>query len=84
VRNAAAHGEAGRIAIEVSRRDGSASLLVSDDGLGFSVDEALARPAEGHFGLRLLSDQARDAGGTLEINSTPGQGTRLHLEVPTA
>jgi signal transduction histidine kinase len=83
VRNAAAHGHASRIDVAVSQRNGHAALVVADDGVGFSVEEALARPERGHFGLRLLSDQARDAGGTLQIDSSPGRGTRVRLEVPT-
>jgi len=82
VRNAVGHGKAGRVWVHVTAQDGRASLLVSDDGGGFSVDEQVAKPAAGHFGLRLLGDQARDAGGKLDIDSAPGHGTRLRLEVP--
>jgi two-component system NarL family sensor kinase len=82
VRNADQHAAAGEVGIRVGRENGRVELSVSDDGHGFVPDEALARPAEGHFGLRLLSDQVRDAGGTFEIDSAPGKGTRLHIQVP--
>lgn len=56
-------------------------LTVADDGCGFSPDESLARP-DGHFGLRLLTDLCAAAGGVLHVESTCGQGTRVHAEVP--
>jgi signal transduction histidine kinase len=55
-------------------------LEVVDDGRGFVVEEALGARPNGHMGLRLLSELASDAGGSLAICSTPGAGTRLHLE----
>ena len=39
--------------------------------------------AEGHFGLRVLEDLAHEAGGELEIDSAPGAGTRVTVEVAT-
>jgi len=82
LRNAAEHAEARSVSVSVGRENGRATLSVADDGRGFVVDDALTRPPEGHFGLRLLGDQVRDAGGTLEIHSTPGKGSRLRVEVP--
>jgi two-component system, NarL family, sensor kinase len=83
LRNAAEHAEARSVRVSLARENGRVTLSVADDGRGFIPDDALARPAEGHFGLRLLSDQVRDAGGTLEIDSTLGKGSKLHVEVPT-
>ena len=57
-------------------------LVVRDDGRGFSPEQALARQREGHLGLRLLRDLAADAGGRLELESTPGEGTTVRLEAP--
>jgi signal transduction histidine kinase len=82
VRNADQHAEAREVRIRVARENGSVVLSVTDDGRGFIPADALERPAEGHFGLRLLSDQIRDAGGTVEIDSQPGKGTRLFMQVP--
>lgn len=83
VRNATEHAHPRELQISVDNRNGRVVLQVADDGVGFSPAEALDRPAEGHFGLRLLSDQARDMGGTLEVDSAPRRGTRLRMEVPT-
>jgi two-component system NarL family sensor kinase len=57
-------------------------MVVTDDGMGFHPAELGAQQAEGHFGVRLLGDVARAAGGELLIVSTPGNGTRIVLVVP--
>src|SRR4051794_15069571 len=84
LRNAAKHAGADAIDIAVHQSNGHVTLLVSDDGRGCSPAEALDASAEGHFGLRLLADQVRDAGGSLDLDSAPGAGTRLRVEVPSA
>lgn len=77
VRNTVKHAAAEHLYIKVS--DGTRPFVVevTDDGKGFSVDEV---PESGHFGLRLLSDLARDLGAKLELVSAPGQGTSVRLE----
>jgi len=84
LRNAAKHAGADAIDIAVHQSNGHVTLLVSDDGRGCSPAEALDASTEGHFGLRLLADQVRDAGGSLDLDSAPGAGTRLRVEVPSA
>src|SRR4051794_30201025 len=56
VRNVVEHAEASKVEIRLTASDGRATLLIEDDGRGFSAEEALARREEGHFGLRLLAD----------------------------
>jgi signal transduction histidine kinase len=82
LRNVAGHADASTVRVGVARHNGKVTLSVADDGRGFVPDDALRRPREGHLGLRLLSDQARDAGGTLKIDSTPGNGATVTVEVP--
>jgi signal transduction histidine kinase len=54
-------------------------LVVADDGRGFA---AAAGPPEGHFGLLLMGERARAAGGVLTVESAPGRGTRVVLDLP--
>jgi two-component system NarL family sensor kinase len=82
LRNAVEHADPDTVRVRVARDNGKVLLSVADDGRGFLADDALTRPAEGHFGLRLLSDQVRDAGGTFKIVSTPGNGATVSVEVP--
>jgi signal transduction histidine kinase len=84
LRNVAAHAEAASVAVSLSRNgtDGAATLVVQDDGKGFTPDDVAARQAGGHMGMTLLADAADDFGAHLEVDSSPGRGTRVVLEVP--
>ncbi len=62
--------------------DGLVVLELTDDGVGFDVEQVLASPPEGHFGLRLLGDSTSEAGADLLVASAPGAGTRWRLSVP--
>jgi two-component system NarL family sensor kinase len=78
LRNVVKHSGAQRVDVEVARRNGSATLRVEDDGSGFEVD---GRPPGDHFGLRVLRDLVREVGGDLEIDSKPGRGTVVCVDV---
>jgi two-component system, NarL family, sensor kinase len=79
LRNVAKHSDASRVLVRAERENGHAVLTVEDDGRGFASDAEA-----GHFGLRIMEDLARDAGGRLVVESAPGEGTRVELEVPVA
>jgi two-component system, NarL family, sensor kinase len=81
VRNAARYSEADSLSVHVVGDNGRVALTVADDGSGFEPDREPAGD-DGHFGLRLLSELARDAGGSLEVDSAPGRGTTVRLELP--
>jgi signal transduction histidine kinase len=80
VRNAVKHAGARSVSVRVAPTEAGARLVVEDDGSGF--DPSVAED-DGHFGLRVLEDLARDAGGELEIDSAPGAGARVTVEVGT-
>ena len=82
VRNIISHSDASEVTLGVSRERRSAVLTVVDDGAGFSSGDLELARADGHAGLRLMDDLARDAGGRLELTSEPGLGTTVRLEVP--
>jgi signal transduction histidine kinase len=81
--NANRHAEAGHIWIRLEQTDAgekrSARLSVRDDGVGFSV-AALKKAA--HFGCAMMEEQATVIGARLSIESTPGVGTIVRLDVP--
>ena len=85
VANSLAHAKAGRIDV---RLDGGAAaadpvrIEISDGGCGFDV--AARSAAEGHFGIRGMLERARRIGGRVEIESTPGAGTRVTLTLPAS
>lgn len=82
LRNVAGHADATHVQVHVGQRAGRATLLVTDDGRGFDEAALAERRAEGHMGLAMLEDLARTAGGDLRVDSEPGRGTTVSLQVP--
>lgn len=82
IRNVASHARASHVRVRVTSEDGEVVLEVEDDGIGFSDVRAAEARADGHIGLELLDDLAHNAGGTVDVTSTPGGGTRVRVEVP--
>ncbi|MGZ8578245.1 MAG: sensor histidine kinase [Actinomycetota bacterium] len=82
MRNVVAHSGADHVRLVVASDGRRATLEVDDDGVGFSPEDQRRAGEDGHVGLHLLEDLARDADGTLDVSSAPGQGTKVHLEVP--
>ncbi len=80
-RNAAAHAAPTRVEVLVSATPRTVRLAVRDDGQGFTVDEAELAAGEGHLGLQLLHELADRPGAALEIDSSPGRGTTVSIEV---
>jgi signal transduction histidine kinase len=74
--NVRRHAGASLVQIRLDERAGVFRLEISDDGRGFDV----AQNSSGH-GLTSLRQRAAALGGTLVLDSTPGSGTRLVLEV---
>jgi len=78
LRNVDKHAGASRVRVSLGRERGGTVLEVEDDGAGFDPGQA----DEGHVGLTLLRDLAVEHGGTLSVDSSPGQGSRLRLSLP--
>jgi signal transduction histidine kinase len=78
VRNTLRHSRAEELSVSLVQDDGLVRLEVADNGRGFAAGPA---GADGHIGLRLVSDLAREAGGRLEIKSGPGSGAIVRLEM---
>ncbi len=77
VRNVFRHAEASTLAVGIDGRSSVTAVSVVDDGVGF----ASGAPANGHLGLRLLSDLTADAGARFSVDSNPGVGTTIRLEI---
>lgn len=83
--NIAKHAGADQISVTL-KRDGARLLLeVADQGQGFNLEEVSARPGpERGLGLTAMMERARQAGGSLEVFSKIGQGTKIILTLPLA
>ncbi|MEU0716366.1 GAF domain-containing sensor histidine kinase [Streptomyces lavendulocolor] len=78
--NALRHSGAGRVAVSLVRHGQGALLSVNDDGKGF--DPRSVRRAGRHLGLVSMRDRAGGVGGRLTVQSEPGKGTTIEMEVP--
>jgi signal transduction histidine kinase len=79
VANAVKHGRAQQVCIELHYAPTSVCLTVTDDGQGFMANQA---SPTGHFGLLDMRERALSMGSQLKVESEPGRGTRLAVEVP--
>jgi two-component system nitrate/nitrite sensor histidine kinase NarX len=59
------------------------SITIQDDGRGFSPTQ-LAKDNQQHFGLQIMRERAQSIGGSLELDSQPGQGTQIVIRLPSA
>jgi signal transduction histidine kinase len=75
--NVGKHAQASRVGVTLSFLDTAVALDVRDDGKGFEVHD-------GHsgFGLTTMSQRVEALGGTVEIESEPGNGTAVSALVP--
>jgi signal transduction histidine kinase len=78
--NALRHASAGAITVSVGPRDGGLVARVTDDGSGFDPDAPGVRGRR--LGLTSMEERATALGGTLRIESAPGRGTTVLLELP--
>ncbi|MGP4113764.1 GAF domain-containing sensor histidine kinase [Streptomyces sp. 4N509B] len=78
--NALRHAEATRVDVRLDRRGAGTLLRVADDGVGF--DPEAVRRAGRRLGLVSMRDRAAAVGGTLTVESAPGKGTVIEMEVP--
>jgi two-component system NarL family sensor kinase len=78
VANALRHAHATQVRVTLEIAAGSARLTVQDDGAGFDPSTI----ERGRFGIVGMRERARLLGGSLHIESGPGDGTRIEAEVP--
>jgi len=79
--NAVRHSGASRVVVSLQTEDGMVRAEVEDDGRGFVVDRAYGNEGQG-LGMIGMRERARNAGGSLEIESAPAAGTRVRVELP--
>jgi len=80
--NAARHAAAGQVSVLLERRGDSVVAIVEDDGQGFDVKDILNSEMRRRLGLYGMEERATLVGGRLTIESTPGSGTAVFVEVP--
>ncbi|MEE1755638.1 sensor histidine kinase [Streptomyces sp. SP18CS02] len=79
--NVREHAEADSAALTLTYLDDQVVLDIADDGRGFAPDTAAPEGVRGH-GLPAIRARARQLGGSLTIESAPGEGTVLSVSIP--
>ena len=82
VANAVRHASASVVRVTFDGRDGHPRVEVADDGIGF--DLAANETRDGHFGIRGMRERARRLGASLAIITSPGEGTRIVVDLKPA
>ena len=81
--NAVHHAQASHASVKMEFNAHATRLEISDDGKGFEIPKTPAEfTPQGHFGLLGLYERAELIRAHLEINSSPGKGTRLSIDLP--
>ena len=81
--NVVRHAKATHVWIEIGHTTRELQLGIRDDGVGFDVVAARSRAAGGgSLGLLGMQERVRLCGGSLEITSSPGAGTKLLATIP--
>lgn len=81
--NAHRHAQANQIKLILDYDEQRINIIVVDDGIGFSPG-AWWEKNQDHFGMGIMHSRATRIGADLQIDSAPGQGTRVRLAVPRA
>ena len=78
LQNTVKHAQAQCVEVRLEAQDGEMRLAIEDDGVGFESGGTFP----GHLGLRSMRERATGVGGSFEIVSAPGDGTRILVSVP--
>jgi signal transduction histidine kinase len=85
VSNALRHAGAALIRVTLRDEPDALRLVVEDDGVGFDPEVVSQRIKRGeHLGLLGMTERVRNAGGTIDLDSRPGAGSRIEVRVPLA
>ncbi len=73
--NIARHARASQVSLRLTALEKSLEIEICDDGIGFDPETVQA----GHYGLLGMRERVRLAGGSFDVHSKPGEGTRIGI-----
>jgi PAS domain S-box-containing protein len=79
--NIAKHASASNVSILLERRSNIVSLIIEDDGVGFDAEQAFSAEQKG-VGLLGMRERVSLVDGTVEVESTPGNGVTVAVRIP--
>ena len=80
--NARKHSNASNVTIKIEQARSGTHVTIMDDGSGFDIEQ-YDGSNDGHFGLVFMRERMEHIGGSMKIDSKPGEGTTVTLYVPT-
>ena len=80
--NVAKHAASGSVAVRVAVTDADLIVSVADRGRGFTTEDRRRATGEHHLGLDILQRRIREYGGTLQVETSPGKGTKIVARLP--
>lgn len=82
ISNATKHANCDELTIEITIDHGTLRIRISDDGAGFAASRSLG--GQDHYGLTTMRERVLQIGGEIDIQSHPGNGTTVMVELPVA
>jgi signal transduction histidine kinase len=79
--NVRRHATANQVVVKLDSSNSSVEMTIKDNGQGFTLSD-LEKSPPGYHGLTIIKERAEALGGTLLINTGPGQGTELKVSLP--
>lgn len=79
--NITKHAQASQATVTLEANDERVRLVIVDNGIGFEPASLAELPSHQHWGLLTMTERAQAVGGRCSINSRPGQGTQIIVEV---
>ncbi|MDI6854513.1 MAG: histidine kinase [Deltaproteobacteria bacterium] len=80
--NISKHAQATRITVEIKREGNRASLMIADNGKGFSTEQNYTDAERHGIGLASMDERVRMLGGSLTVESKKNKGTKITFEIP--
>jgi signal transduction histidine kinase len=80
VANAAKHSDSNDVAVDVHASASGVEVRIEDGGRGFPPEETGLHA--GHLGLEMMRRRVAEVNGTLDVQSSPGNGTRVVARLP--
>ena len=79
--NARKHAQAKGVQLNIEMGDSKVNVVIADDGVGFNP-ESPGNDVDQKYGLGIMRQRAQEVGGSIRLDSAPGLGTRVIVEVP--
>ncbi len=83
INNILKHSQATSVVLTISKEEAGVLILIQDDGTGFIADEKNPKSIKNGFGLIGIRERAMFLKGEMEIDSSPGKGTKIKITLPT-